>query len=108
LSLIPAGECALLPCSWRTCVDTGPCPLPAFSTATRTRRCSFLRAGLLASADAFIPHALPARCAAHSSGMLRMASTGDFKTGLTIEVDGAPVKVLEFLHVKVGFSIRLF
>jgi translation elongation factor P/translation initiation factor 5A len=31
-----------------------------------------------------------------------MASTSDFKTGLTIEIDGAPVKVVEFLHVKPG------
>ncbi|KAG5188319.1 elongation factor P (EF-P) KOW-like domain-containing protein [Tribonema minus] len=31
-----------------------------------------------------------------------MASTSDFKTGLTIEVDGAPVRVQEFLHVKPG------
>ena len=29
-------------------------------------------------------------------------STADFKNGLTIEMDGAPFKILEFLHVKPG------
>mmetsp|Transcript_16266 Transcript_16266/g.24116 ORF Transcript_16266/g.24116 Transcript_16266/m.24116 type:complete len:224 (+) Transcript_16266:55-726(+) len=31
-----------------------------------------------------------------------MASTADFKNGLTIEIDGSPVKIIEFLHVKPG------
>ena len=29
-------------------------------------------------------------------------STADFKNGLTLEVNGAPCKILEFLHVKPG------
>lgn len=29
-------------------------------------------------------------------------SVNDFKTGVTIEIDGAPFRVLEFLHVKPG------
>lgn len=29
-------------------------------------------------------------------------STADFKNGLTLEIDGAPVKIIEFLHVKPG------
>jgi elongation factor P len=33
---------------------------------------------------------------------LRMGSTTDFKIGLTIEFEGAPWKITEFLHVKPG------
>lgn len=29
-------------------------------------------------------------------------STSDFKNGMTIEIDGAPFKLMEFLHVKPG------
>lgn len=29
-------------------------------------------------------------------------STADFKNGMTLEIDGAPCKILEFLHVKPG------
>ncbi|CAM9323432.1 unnamed protein product [Chrysoparadoxa australica] len=36
------------------------------------------------------------------SSSLQMASTADFKNGLTIEIDGQPVKITEFLHVKPG------
>ena len=32
----------------------------------------------------------------------QMATTADFKNGLTIEIDGAPHKITEFLHVKPG------
>lgn len=31
-----------------------------------------------------------------------MISTNDFRTGLTIEIDGDPCQVLEFMHVKPG------
>ena len=43
------------------------------------------------------PARRPASCATP-----RMASTADFKNGLTIEIDGAPHKITEFLHVKPG------
>mmetsp|Transcript_48283 Transcript_48283/g.70560 ORF Transcript_48283/g.70560 Transcript_48283/m.70560 type:complete len:235 (+) Transcript_48283:24-728(+) len=33
---------------------------------------------------------------------LSMLDTSSFKNGLTIEIDGAPVKIVEFLHVKPG------
>eukprot|EP00611_Tribonema_gayanum_P014839 TRINITY_DN2633_c0_g1_i1.p1 TRINITY_DN2633_c0_g1~~TRINITY_DN2633_c0_g1_i1.p1 ORF type:complete len:227 (-),score=82.83 TRINITY_DN2633_c0_g1_i1:289-969(-) len=62
-----------------------------------------LAAGAIASVgNAFVaPNALRT-CVAASRHGLHMASTSDFKTGLTIEVDGAPVRVQEFLHVKPG------
>ena len=69
-----------------------------------------LPAGLFASScDAFVPAAGALRSAqlARCSSALRMASTSDFKTGLTIEVDGAPVRVIEFLHVKVSISTSI-
>lgn len=31
-----------------------------------------------------------------------MISTNDFKTGLTVEIDGSPCQILEFQHVKPG------
>lgn len=41
-----------------------------------------------------------------SRGMLQVmngtVSSNDFKTGLTVEIDGAPYKVVEFMHVKPG------
>jgi len=42
---------------------------------------------------------MPARILASS---ISMGSTTDFKVGLTIEFEGAPWKVTEFLHVKPG------
>ncbi|CAN0227282.1 unnamed protein product [Ascophyllum nodosum] len=35
-------------------------------------------------------------------GGLLMESTSDFKNGMTIDLDGNPCKILEFLHVKPG------
>ncbi|CBJ26394.1 elongation factor P [Ectocarpus siliculosus] len=35
-------------------------------------------------------------------GALSMGSTADFKNGMTIDIDGNPCKILEFLHVKPG------
>ena len=29
-------------------------------------------------------------------------TTADFKNGMTLEIDGVPMKLLEFLHVKPG------
>ncbi len=31
-----------------------------------------------------------------------MASAGEFKNGLTVEIDGTVYQILEFLHVKPG------
>lgn len=63
-------------------------------------------AGALASVgEAFVaPNALRT-CVPASRHTLHMASTSDFKTGLTIEVDGSPVRVQEFLHVKVRATL---
>ncbi|CAM9445281.1 unnamed protein product [Scytosiphon promiscuus] len=36
------------------------------------------------------------------AGALSMGSTADFKNGMTIDIDGNPCKILEFLHVKPG------
>ena len=36
------------------------------------------------------------------SRALSMATTSDFKNGLTFEIDGVPFKLMEFLHVKPG------
>ena len=38
----------------------------------------------------------------HISSTRTFLSTSDFKTGLTLEIDGVPVRLLEFLHVKPG------
>ncbi|CAN0090275.1 unnamed protein product, partial [Ectocarpus fasciculatus] len=35
-------------------------------------------------------------------GALSMGSTADFKNGMTVDIDGNPCKILEFLHVKPG------
>ncbi|CAN0208975.1 unnamed protein product [Pylaiella littoralis] len=37
-----------------------------------------------------------------AAGALSMESTADFKNGMTIDIDGNPCKILEFLHVKPG------
>eukprot|EP00904_Undaria_pinnatifida_P011431 jgi/Undpi1/7418/HiC_scaffold_22.g09891.m1 len=37
-----------------------------------------------------------------AAGALSMGSTADFKNGMTIDIDGNPCKILEFLHVKPG------
>jgi elongation factor P len=44
----------------------------------------------------------PALRPAHVASTVVMGSTTDFKVGLTIEFEGAPWKVTEFLHVKPG------
>jgi len=44
----------------------------------------------------------PALRPARAAPLIAMGSTTDFKVGLTIEFEGAPWKITEFLHVKPG------
>lgn len=37
-----------------------------------------------------------------------MVSAGDFRNGLTIEIDGTVYQVIEFQHVKPGKGAHLF
>ena len=43
------------------------------------------------------PGVRPAR--AHAAAGVSMGTTADFKNGLTIEFEGQPWKIVEFLHV---------
>mmetsp|Transcript_17407 Transcript_17407/g.17491 ORF Transcript_17407/g.17491 Transcript_17407/m.17491 type:complete len:224 (+) Transcript_17407:33-704(+) len=52
---------------------------------------------------AYVPAAkFLSRIQAVGSSSSLFLSTSDFKNGLTIELDGVPFKILEFLHVKPG------
>eukprot|EP00752_Nemacystus_decipiens_P002524 g2368.t1 len=48
------------------------------------------------------PAAAPRKTRRGGAGALSMQSTADFKNGMTIDIDGNPCKILEFLHVKPG------
>jgi len=48
------------------------------------------------------PQSLPQHVAAQRRARVEMGSTKDFKVGLTIELEGQPWRVQEFLHVKPG------
>mmetsp|Transcript_2380 Transcript_2380/g.7075 ORF Transcript_2380/g.7075 Transcript_2380/m.7075 type:complete len:226 (-) Transcript_2380:57-734(-) len=56
-------------------------------------------AALAGMASAFVPAGVARRA---GRGQLHMASTSDFKNGLTLEFDGTPFKIVEFMHVKPG------
>jgi len=61
--------------------------------------------GVLTACVSLVLSPPPQRYAGHarsSVGDIVMGSTSDFKVGLTIEVEGAPWKIVEFLHVKPG------
>ena len=65
-----------------------------------------VQSGLLCTCRAFVANSWSRGASLclqrQSCQTLRMASTADFKNGLTIEVDGAPNRIIEFLHVKVS------
>uniref|UniRef100_A0A7S2UXP2 Elongation factor P n=1 Tax=Fibrocapsa japonica TaxID=94617 RepID=A0A7S2UXP2_9STRA len=73
-------------------------------------RCSALLTRLIAislalsAVEAFVSNSfkLTPKSSATRHNALSMLDTSDFKNGLTIEVDGAPVKIIDFLHVKPG------
>ena len=55
-----------------------------------------------ASTSSFAPALTSSHLLQRSFPPMMMGSTTDFKVGLTIEFEGAPWKVTEFLHVKPG------
>lgn len=63
---------------------------------------AILTAATLGAAAAFVPAAWHRASPRAAMVRLQMAGTSDFKNGLTIELDGAPCKITEFLHVKPG------
>ena len=57
---------------------------------------------VISTVDAFLPRSMGFRPRTMESLTKTFLSTSDFKTGLTLEIDGVPVRLLEFLHVKPG------
>ena len=57
-------------------------------------------------ANAFMPSNIHTRLIQRNINTIsttqRFLNTADFKNGMTLEIDGVPVKIIEFLHVKPG------